>query len=83
MESINLIESTESLESLIKLIAEGKVSEQTARYKITEFMKTSASTVSYKINDDGGISFYGLRKLPIILYRNELDEIFTIYTSLQ
>ena len=70
------------LETLVKMIAEDKITEEDNRYKITESIKLASKTTTFKVNDDGGISFYGLRKLPIILYKNELDEISRIWRDL-
>lgn len=38
---------------------------------------SSAAPVQYKVSAKGAISFYGLRRMPITLYKSELDKIMT------
>jgi len=35
-------------------------------------------TVSFKVSPKGAISFYGIRRMPITLYLQELDQIVSI-----
>jgi hypothetical protein len=50
--------------------------EQLAQMKISDLKKTT-----FKVSPKGAISFYGIRRMPITLYRQELDQILTLTNS--
>jgi len=50
--------------------------EQLAQMKLSDFKK-----LTFKVSPKGAISFYGIRRMPITLYRQELDQIVTLTNS--
>lgn len=69
--------STQILEDL----KSGKCSIEEAQEKLSQLKLTELRSVTYKVSPKGGISFYGIRKMPITLYSSELDQIVAIANS--
>jgi len=55
----------------------GKITSEQAEEQIKKCNKQ----VTCKVSPKGAISFYGTRRLPITLYKNELDQILTFIKS--
>ena len=62
-------------EIIFKMVAEGQLTPQQGQEKMAELQKAAKKTLTYKISPKGAISFYGLRRMPITLYIEELQKI--------
>ena len=69
--------STQILEDL----KNGKCSIEEAQEKLSKLKLAELRTVTYKVSPKGGLSFYGLRRMPITLYSSELEKIMSIANS--
>jgi hypothetical protein len=69
-----MADTTQILEDL----KNGKVSVEDAQKLILKLKISEAKKVTYKVSPKGCIAFYGIRKLPISLYKGELDQIVDI-----
>jgi hypothetical protein len=63
------------LTEITSKIALGTLSAEEGQKQLSELMGKGEKTVNYKISPKGCISFYGLRRMPISLYKQELDSI--------
>jgi hypothetical protein len=62
-------------EILLKLRS-GQCTVEEAQQQLAQLkIGTKAAGPTYKVSPKGGISFYGIRKLPITLYLEELQQI--------
>lgn len=66
---------------LLDQFKNGQISMDEVQRRLKEIEQTKLKTVTYKLSAKGGVSFYGLRRLPITLYRGELDQIIEIANS--
>lgn len=65
-------------DELFEMVAKGEITASEAKIRMDEIKNSGKKEITYKIGPKGGLCFYGLRKLPISLYREELDQIVTI-----
>ena len=56
---------------ILKMLEDKSITVEEAAEKLAKLKVT----VTYKVSEQGGISFYGLRRFPITMYREELEEI--------
>jgi hypothetical protein len=63
---------------ILELLKSGQISLEEAQTKLSAATAETKKSVQYKVSQKGAISFYGIRKLPITLYINELNEIINI-----
>lgn len=68
-----------STEAILDMVANGQITPAEAKERMAELK--SEKRVTYKIGPKGGLCFYGLRRLPISLYLEELNQIVTIANS--
>ncbi len=62
-----------NISDILQQLQDGLITNEEATSMI-QAIKTipSAKKITYKVSDKGAISFYGLRKMPITLYYEEL-----------
>lgn len=63
---------TDSVTALLESFKNGQITMDVVQEHLREL---EHKTVTYKISAKGAISFYGIRRMPITLYREELDQI--------
>lgn len=66
---------------ILEDLKNGKCSIEEAQSLLAQMKLKDMKTVTYKVSPKGAISFYGIRKMPITLYRQELDRIVSIANS--
>jgi hypothetical protein len=71
---------SESLE-ILENVKNGKITIEHANSMILKLSSSKNKTPTYKVSPKGAISFYGMRKMPISLYLQELDKIVSIYNT--
>jgi hypothetical protein len=62
---------------ILQQVKDNTVSLEEASQLLRAFYLAERKTLSYKISEKGAISFYGIRKMPITLYQEELDQVHT------
>ena len=67
-----------SAEEILEAVKSGSLSIQEAQEKLAKLKLKDLKEVTYKVSPKGAISFYGLRRMPITLYKQELDKIVAI-----
>ncbi|MEO0236684.1 MAG: hypothetical protein ABIN35_00430 [candidate division WOR-3 bacterium] len=69
--------------AIIEDLVNGKIKLDDVKSKLVE-LKSNPNrnkVITYKVSPKGTISFYGIRRLPISLYLQELMEIVKIYNT--
>lgn len=69
-----MAESTKILED----VKSGKCTIEEAQDLLAQLKLKQMKTISYKVSPKGAISFYGIRRLPISVYLQELEQIINI-----
>lgn len=64
-----------SIDEIFDLVQQGKMTAAEAKEKAKAVKAKGEKEVTYKVAPKGGISFYGLRRMPITLYSEELEKI--------
>jgi hypothetical protein len=72
------IQQTDSVTALLESFKNGQITMDVVQEHLREL---EHKTVTYKVSNKGAISFYGIRRMPITLYREELDQIMGIVNS--
>lgn len=67
-----------STEELLIKVKNGEISIDEAQQQLKQLKLSDLKKVTYKISPKGAISFYGLRRMPITLYLEELEKITEI-----
>ena len=67
-----------STQELLIQVQNGEISIDEAQHKLKQLKLSDLKRVTYKISPKGAISFYGLRKMPITIYLEELEQIVEI-----
>ena len=62
-------------EEILKQVKDGSMSIEVAQQKLHQLKLSDIKKLTYKISPKGAISFYGLRRMPITLYQQELNQI--------
>lgn len=70
-----------SATQILEDVKNGKCSIQDAQVLLSQIKIEEMKTCSYKISPKGAISFYGIRRMPITLYSEELDQIVSLTNS--
>lgn len=68
-----------SQKEILQKLASGQITTEEANKQLT--LLQSKTEVHYKVSPKGGISFYGLRRFPITVYKDELDKILEACSS--
>ena len=66
---------------ILSLLKSGTISIEDAEQQILNLKLSEIRKVSYKVSQKGAISFTGIRRLPITLYREELERIIEISST--
>lgn len=66
--------SSQTVEDIMADAFAGKITQAQASEMIKKMMDDKKS-ITFKVSEKGCISFYGIRKMPISLYKSELDKI--------
>lgn len=66
------------IQTILKQVQEGTMNQLDASKLIENIITVAKNKITYKVSEKGAISFYGIRKLPITLYKLELDDIIDI-----
>ena len=67
-----------SAQELLTQVKNGEISIDEAQQKLQQLKLSDLKKVTYKTSPKGAISFYGLRKMPITVYLEELEQIVEI-----
>lgn len=54
---------------------------EAAEAELKALKKRAAKVVRMKVSQKGAVSIYGMRRLPITLYRNEINQIRDLFDS--
>jgi len=65
--------ATDATTKLLQKLQNGEITLSECQQELKA--KKSETKVSYKVSPKGCISFYGIRRMPISLYRQELESI--------
>ena len=65
-------------EELLAQVKNGTISIDDAQEKLKQLKLSDLKKVTYKVSPKGCISFYGIRRMPISLYLEELNQIIDI-----
>lgn len=60
---------------LLQQVKDNTLSIEEAARQLRAFYLAERRTLTYKVSEKHAISFYGIRKIPITLYRGELDQV--------
>lgn len=69
---------TDNAEKILDDLANQRCSKEEASKRLNAIKDENKNTITYKISPKGAISFYGIRRMPITLYSEELDKIIKI-----
>uniref|UniRef100_A0A6C0BMC7 Uncharacterized protein n=1 Tax=viral metagenome TaxID=1070528 RepID=A0A6C0BMC7_9ZZZZ len=64
-----------SATQILEDVKNGKCSVDEAQKQLAQMKLADLKTLTYKVSPKGAISFYGIRRMPISLYLQELEEI--------
>lgn len=70
-----------SAAQILEDVKNGKCSVEDAQIQLAKLKLSELKTLTYKVSPKGCIAFYGIRKMPISLYLDELDQIVTTFNS--
>jgi len=68
-------------EEILQNVKEGKITIEQATAQLEKVHIQKKENITYKISTKGAISFYNIRRLPITLYKEELNKIVNIYNT--
>ncbi len=63
--------------NITSILSMGKITNKEAKKLIEE----SNKQIIYKVSEKNAISFYGIRKLPITIYLDEITKLKTVFTT--
>ena len=66
---------------ILEQLKNGTLSIEEAQQKLTQLKLTECKQITYKVSPKGAISIYGIRRMPISLYKDELKQIEDLYVS--
>lgn len=69
--------SSQTVEDIMTDAFSGKITQAQASELIKKLMDEK-KPITFKVSEKGCISFYGIRKMPISLYKSELDKILDV-----
>src|SRR5438132_3302729 len=64
-----------SAEEILLQVKNGTLGIDEAQEKLQQLKLADFKKVTYKVSPKGAISFYGIRRMPITLYQDELNQI--------
>lgn len=70
-----------SATQILEDLKSGKYTVDQAQELLAKLKLSDLKKVTYKVSQKGAISFYGIRKLPITLYSDEFNQLFSIGNS--
>ena len=73
--------TTSSATQILEDLKNGKCSVEEAQTQLSKLKLKDLKTLTYKVSPKGAISFYGIRKMPITLYPDELSQIVSLANS--
>ncbi len=65
-------------EEILESVKNGSLSINDAQLKLSQLKIVDLKKTTYKVSPKGGISFYGIRRMPITLYLDELNQIIEV-----
>jgi hypothetical protein len=65
-------------ETILESVKSGTLSISEAQEQLAKLKLADRKKVTYKVSVKGAISFYGIRKMPITLYLDELRQIMEL-----
>lgn len=68
-------------EEILNKVKSGELDINEATKQIATLNLSEKKQVTYKVSQKGAISFYGIRRMPITLYRDELQQILDVTES--
>lgn len=77
---VNYYPKMSTTEEILNKVKSGELDINEATKKIAT-LSLSENRVTYKVSQKGAISFYGIRRMPITLYREELQQILDVTES--
>ena len=69
------------INDIMKKVVEGSITQEEASRMIQELVDKKKKEITYKVSEKGAISFYGIRRMPITLYKEELIKIIDVYNT--
>ena len=69
------------INAIMKSVVEGSITQEEASKMIQELVDKKKKEITYKISEKGAISFYGIRRMPITLYKDELTKIVDVFNT--
>lgn len=67
-----------SAEEILQKVKDGSLSIDQAQDQLKQLKLSDMKKLTYKVSPKGAVSFYGLRKMPITLYPEELAQIVEV-----
>lgn len=64
-----------TIAEITQLVSAGSMTAEEAARKITALSNNNKTQIYYKVSPKGAVSFYGLRRMPITMYIEELEKI--------
>lgn len=68
------------VERIMREVLDGKMSKEDGTAMIQKLLENKPKH-SWKVSEKGAISFYGLRRMPITLYKTEVETLQNIFSS--
>ena len=65
-------------QQILESVKDGKCSIEEAQKGLAKLKLGELKTVTYKVSPKGCLAFYGIRRMPISLYIDELNQIIEI-----
>lgn len=65
-------------QQILESVKDGKCSVEEAQNSLAKLKLNELKTVTYKVSPKGCLAFYGIRRMPISLYFDELNQILEI-----
>ena len=71
------------ISDIMKRVVDGSITQEEASKMIQEIveLEKKKKEITYKVSEKGAISFYGIRRMPITLYKEELIKIVNVYNT--
>lgn len=70
-----------SAAQILEDVKNGKCSIEDAQIQLSKLKLSELKTLTYKVSAKGCIAFYGIRRMPISLYLDELEQIVNTFNS--
>jgi hypothetical protein len=73
--------NTSSVVSLLEQFKGGQMTAEQVQVELEKLKLKDVKKLTYKVSQKGAISFYGIRRMPITLYLEELEQIVEAYNT--